>query len=528
MNKNFRKCFSIILLLAVILAACSPRTQTQPTISPKLTARYIDAPLIKGLALNQAIQIRIYVPEGREVKYQALRLELDAYAVRALQKIDIFGMKSSDNNFQQGANFLGSAANLSGNVSIPISMNLLPGLHYLWISPVLKADADIDQQISIKARALINGSSEQQQISGPGGKMGFKKRLALALRKANDDGVNTYRIPGMATTDKGTLISVYDIRYDHSRDLPANIDVGMNRSTDGGKTWEPMKIIMDMGGPNENSGIGDPAILFDPITKRIWVAALWSKGNRSIAGSEPGLSPDVTGQFVLVSSDDDGKTWSKPYSITSQVKNPKWHLYFNGPGNGIAMENGTLVFPSQYWDESKKPGIPHSAIIYSDDHGKTWKSGIGAKSNTTESQVVETTPGTLMLNMRDNRGKYRSIVTTKDLGASWVEHHTSYQALPDPVCMGSIIKARVNVKGKLKDVLFFSNAASQTARKDITIKASLDLGETWLLANELLLDERLVLGYSALTKIDENTIGILYEGDKDLYFMRIPVADIIK
>ncbi len=526
MNKKTRNYFTVFLLLAVIIQACSPRMQKQLS---QLSATYINAPLIKGMAYNQAIQIRIYVPEGQERSYQTIRLELDDNAVQALQKIDVYALKNNDSNFQRNASLLGSAAALSTNLDIPISMNLKPGLHYIWISPVLKTDADIDQQISIHTRALITNNSDQHQISNSNaGKAGFKKRLALALRKAGDEGVNTYRIPGMATTDKGTLISVYDIRYDNSRDLPANIDVGMNRSTDGGKTWEAMKVIMDMGGPQENSGIGDPAVLFDPVTKRIWVAALWSKGNRSIAGSEPGLSPDITGQFVLVSSDDDGKTWSKPYSITSQVKDPKWHLYFNGPGNGIAMENGTLVFPSQYWDESKKPGIPHSAIIYSNDHGKTWKSGTGAKSNTTESQVVETTPGTLMLNMRDNRGKYRSIATTKDLGASWLEHPTSYQALPDPVCMGSIIKARVMVKGKMQEVLFFSNVASQTARKDLTIKASLDLGETWLPANELLLDERLSYGYSALTKIDNETIGIVYEGEKDLYFMRIPVAEIIK
>ncbi|RYF34663.1 MAG: exo-alpha-sialidase, partial [Cytophagaceae bacterium] len=155
----------------------------------------------------------------------------------------------------------------------------------------------------------------------------------MALRKTGDDNVNTYRIPGLATTDKGTLLAVYDIRYDNDRDLPANIDVGLSRSTDGGKTWETMKNIMDLGAPHQNNGIGDPAILFDPVTKRVWVAALWSKGNRSIAGSEPGLSPDTTGQFMLVSSDDDGRTWSAPVSITTQVKNPAWHLYFNGPGN---------------------------------------------------------------------------------------------------------------------------------------------------------------------------------------------------
>ncbi|MEZ6190950.1 MAG: sialidase family protein [Phycisphaerales bacterium] len=32
-------------------------------------------------------------------------------------------------------------------------------------------------------------------------------------------------------------------RHDGWGDLPANIDIGMSRSTDGGMTWEPMKVI---------------------------------------------------------------------------------------------------------------------------------------------------------------------------------------------------------------------------------------------------------------------------------------------
>ena len=80
----------------------------------------------------------------------------------------------------------------------------------------------------------------------------------------------------------------------------------------------------------------------------------------------------------------------------------------------------------------------------------------------------------------------------------------------------------------MKDVLFFSNVASQTTRNNTTIKASLDLGETWPAKNHLLLDERTGYGYSALTKIDDKTIGIIYEGIRDLYFIRVPVSDIIK
>jgi sialidase-1 len=54
------------------------------------------------------------------------------------------------------------------------------------------------------------------------------------------------------------------------------------------------------------------------------------------------------------------------------------------------------------------------------------------------------------------------------------------------------------------------------------------MGETWMPANQLLIDERDSFGYSALTKIDDNTIGILYEGISSLLFVRVPVSDIIK
>jgi exo-alpha-sialidase len=36
------------------------------------------------------------------------------------------------------------------------------------------------------------------------------------------------------------------------------------------------------------------------------------------------------------------------------------------------------------------------------------------------------------------------------------------------------------------------------------------------------------MGYSCLTIIDDKYIGILYEGDGDLYFQKIPIKEFIK
>ena len=513
---------ALALLTALSSFECSKKSTAVPPGEIQVSAYAPSVPLLKGLTANPVLRLAVAIPSGNaEQHYRKMNCILNAESISGIQKLDVY--LTGAEPFST-TNLIASLNPSSASFDIPVNLNLKPGIHFIWFSIVLKSEAGLDNKIELRCTKLIDEAGKE--ISVKQNNSFYGKRIGIAIRKAGDDNVNTYRIPGIVQTDRGTLIAVYDIRYNNSADLPGNIDVGMSRSTDNGKTWEPMKIIMDMGAPHENNGIGDPAILFDPVTKKIFVAALWSKGNRSIAGSLPGLSPDTTGQFVLVSSSDDGLTWSAPNSITPQVKNPAWHLFFNGPGMGIAMQDGKLVFAAQYWNETK---VPHSTIIYSDDHGISWNGKIlGPKSNTTESQVVETSPGTLMLNMRDNRGSFRSVATTTNMGTTWTEHSTSYNALPDPVCMGSIIKARVNVNGVMKDVLFFSNPNTSSGRYNITIKASLDLGQTWLPANQLLVDERQCYGYSCLTKIDDNTIGLLYEGTKDLYFVKLAVSEIIK
>ena len=61
------------------------------------------------------------------------------------------------------------------------------------------------------------------------------------------------------------------------------------------------------------------------------------------------------------------------------------------------------------------------------------------------------------------------------------------------------------------------------------IKASLDDGMTWKEANQVLLDEDEGWGYSCLTMVDPETVGILYESSvAHMTFQTVPLKDIVK
>jgi sialidase-1 len=408
----------------------------------------------------------------------------------------------------------------------PAFCTLSEGVNYVWVAGKLKSNANIDNRVGASCQSLQFSSGQTVRLNHES----TNQRMGIALRNGGDDGVDTYRIPGLATSNRGTLIAVYDIRYRNGGDLPGDIDVGMSRSIDGGRTWAPMKIVMDKGNDpaHRYDGIGDPAVLVDRVSGTIWVAALWSHGNRGWSGSGPGLTPDETGQLVLVRSDDDGITWSQPINITSQVKQSPWCLVLQGPGKGVTMRDGTLVFAAQYQDSLDNKRLPYSTIIYSSDRGETWQAGTGAFGDTTEAQVVESEPGVLMLNCRYNRASTRVVMTTTDLGKTWSKHPTSESALIEPrACMASLIDVGREIS-KDSGWLLFSNPDSPSQRQRITIKASPDRGLTWPKPNQVLLDEGIGAGYSCMTMIDANTVGIVYEGSQaHLTFQRIALSDLV-
>jgi sialidase-1 len=345
------------------------------------------------------------------------------------------------------------------------------------------------------------------------------------IRKQGDDGVHTYRIPGLAATPKGTLIAVFDIRNKSGADLPADIDVGMMRSTDDGATWSAMQRIMDFDANapgSRGNGVGDPSVLVDAKTGAIYVAALWSKGARGWAASGPGMTPEETGQLVIVKSTDDGVTWTKPASITPQVKDPAWRLCFQGPGNGTQARDGTLIFPAQY---KGADNVPHSCFIASTDHGATWKispPAIPGKPPTSESAIAQLADGALLLSMRNEAHAGQRAWARWDwkgniLAGKWTE---PWLTVTDPTCMASLIR---HPHGEL----VISNPNNPARRDHMTIRTSTDDGKTWSAGK--LLDPGFAM-YSCMTVLRDGRIGILYEsGDTaGLVFARFPLEWVVE
>ena len=394
-----------------------------------------------------------------------------------------------------------------------------------------------DKTIPHLGGVVVNTGGDKVSIRGYGG--------------IAEETVSSFRIPALVTSNDGTLIAAYDIRYDSNRDLVADIDVGVKRSTDGGNTWSDIILDMDMGNygfdvtdadswknAQKQNGIGDPCLLVDENTGRIFCFAAWANGhlgdsdNRSLAYAGKGFEIADTPQFMMVYSDDDGETWSAPINITRQIKKYDWRMTFQGPGRGITMKDGTLVIPMQRQEGEEKNMHSlyplNSGIAYSTDHGETWRTHNFAYPITSECAVAEIAPGKLLLTMRDETDShYRREYVTTDMGRTWTPYEHNGQ-MWDSTTEASILKVDANKNSLGQELLIFSSPQGRTGwRNHMTIQVSLDKGLTW--PYSLLVDAGASLGYSCLTMVDESTVGILYESSRgDIYFQAIPLTDIVK
>lgn len=222
-------------------------------------------------------------------------------------------------------------------------------------------------------------------------------------------------------------------------------------------------------------------------------------------------------------SRDDGQTWSKPAEITSQVKDPAWGWYATGPGVGIQIKHGAhqgrLVIPCDHSYDTTAAGPRETQtefgahVIFSDDHGATWKLGGVIRPKVNECQVVELADGqgTLLMNLRSYFGRgRRAEATSRDSGLTWTAPQNPPKLI-EPVCQGSMI--RLTWPGE-RDVsrLLFSNPADEKRRRNLTVRLSRDEGKTWPVAKTL---HAGFAAYSCLVALPDGQTGCLYErGEK--------------
>jgi len=337
------------------------------------------------------------------------------------------------------------------------------------------------------------------------------------LFEGDTGGYKLYRIPGIVVTRKATILAYTEARRTGSGDWDS-IDILMRRSTDGGKTFSPQRVIAHAPG----------AIERNPV-------AIERKQSRpdDVTYNNPAAIADRNGavhflfcveymRAFYMRSDDDGKTFSTPVEITSAFDafRPEyaWRVLATGPGHGTQLKNGRLLVP--VWLSLATAGNGHhpsvNATIFSDDHGKTWHRGDIAVANTpefpdpNESAAVELEDGTVMLNVRtEAKENRRTVVVSKDGATHWSAPRLD-QNLPDPICFASIVRFGHHLLFVNPDNLTRADGKDLRSkdRVNLTARLSNDDGDHWIAKRTI---EPGATGYADLAVMPDGTILCLYE-----------------
>jgi sialidase-1 len=320
------------------------------------------------------------------------------------------------------------------------------------------------------------------------------------------DDINTYRIPSLICTKNGTLLAFSEGRKEVSMDgtptdlvlkrslgngsewtpsgSPGHTKDGRSRKRD--MTWLPMQTLIHSA---HGEAYMNPVPLIDRANGTIYL----------LANLYPQPYADAPADIWLLKSTDEGATWSGPIDITASVGRHEL-----GPGDGVQLRSGRLMVPV------------YDGVVFSDDHGNSWKAGGTAIGDANETQVVELVDGSLILN---KRGKPRRLASkSEDHGQGWSAPKPDPN-LPDFDCQGSLIRFTRTDEGYSRNRLLFANpvgdidpAKAQVSdprgRFNITVRLSYDEGNTWPVAKVV---RKGPGAYSSMTVFPDGSIGILYE-----------------
>jgi sialidase-1 len=342
----------------------------------------------------------------------------------------------------------------------------------------------------------------------------FSQKPGINLWQNGTGDYKNYRIPALIVTQNGTLLAFCEGREAGDS---GDIDILLKRSFDNGTTWSKEQVVWN----DAKNTCGNPCPVIDRETGRIWLLLTWNLGSDSEAKIIRRESKDTRRPFVCY-SDDDGETWSNPVDLSETCKVPEWGWYATGPGIAIQLKSekykNRIVVPANhsYDDPSGKeregPFSYGAHVLLSDDGGKNWRMSEPIRPACNESQVVELSDGSVLMNMRSYNDQHsRAISISKDGGDTWseIEHD---QQLVESRCQAALLNYGPYYG---KNMLLFSNPSVPNGRTHMTIKMSFDDCQSW--SNSKLVHAG-PSAYSCMAKLPNGNIGLFFEyGEEKRY-----------
>ena len=332
------------------------------------------------------------------------------------------------------------------------------------------------------------------------------------LYHPGDYGSTNYRIPAVITAKDGTIVAVTDKRKYNEGDLPQDIDIVCNRSTDGGHTWsEPYTIAL---GTGYNQGFGDCALAWSNDDNGLIAVFVGGVGLWNSTPSNPIRS-------YKSYSYDNGQTWTEPEDITNFIFGDNciypsqtiWRASFFGSGNGLLTSTGRIMFVAAIREGSAQS--LNNYAVYSDDNGATWHVSGRASVGGDEAKVTELVDGRILMSIRHAGKRWYNI--SEDGGETWQPTTSIWNDITAPACNGDLIRYTSVNQGFNKNRLLHS-VPYGSQRTNVSVYISYDEGETWPVRKTIVPYSS---AYSSLCILPDGTIGLYVEenpnGDMENY-----------
>ena len=325
---------------------------------------------------------------------------------------------------------------------------------------------------------------------------------STVVYRPGDYGSRNYRIPAVITAYDGSLVIATDKRKFNDRDLPEDIDILINRSTDGGLTWSEPYTLAE--GKGVGKGFGDCALV--RTNKENGLIAAFVGG----CGFWQGRSEAPLRCYVAKSMDN-GQTWTEPKDITDELYGTQcdnevsrtWWSAFFASGNGLLTSTGRIMFVLAVRDTEEWAACNY--VVYSDDDGETWQISGRASPRGDEAKAVELTDGRILMSIRHEGERWYNL--SEDGGVTWRPETSAWTDLVATACDGDIIRYSSVKDGGKKDILLHSLPAPER-RENVTVYVSYDEGETWPVSKVIV---PYASAYSSLCVLPDKTIGMYVE-----------------